>query len=330
VSRSAARSPPPPERLDAWATDMINPVTAQGDTAARHLLRDVLVARASEPVGITVERLRRVTPQSVEAVYITDAGGHLTGLVPLARLLSASDETLLGTLADQPVAPVTANTDQEHVASLAVAGGVTEIPIVLADGGFLGVVPARALLDILRREHIEDMRRFVGMLKEGERASHALQVPPLRRLYERLPWLLVGLVGSLVATVRGIAGDRLSITAANEWHAVRTIHDEPLAHQPRVRSAHIGDPHCEFLRDAFRARQQFPRSECAGLDLRPDHREQPFGGRRRRLTPKRLLPLFEPGPPVFVHAPLRLRARYALKVSARILCAGRRWPRKSQ
>jgi magnesium transporter len=86
------------------------------------------------------------------------------------------------------------------VASLAVESSLGEVPVVGNDGKLLGVVPAPALVDILRREHIEDMRRFAGMLAEDERATRALQVPPLRRLYERLPWLLVGLVGSLFAT----------------------------------------------------------------------------------------------------------------------------------
>jgi magnesium transporter len=63
------------------------------------------------------------------------------------------------------------------------------------------VVPSEALLHILRREHVEDIHRFAGITRETLRAREAMEEPPLRRLRHRLPWLLLGLLGSTVATV---------------------------------------------------------------------------------------------------------------------------------
>jgi magnesium transporter len=56
------------------------------------------------------------------------------------------------------------------------------------------------LLEVLAREHHEDVNRFVGILKDRADARHALEDPPLRRVTHRLPWLLVGLVMSASAT----------------------------------------------------------------------------------------------------------------------------------
>jgi magnesium transporter len=170
------------------------------ETAGEHLLCDVLTAAREDTVVEVLQRLRAAPPQALSIVYVTDGAGRLVGQVPLGRLLGMPDDTRVGACAAAPPASAEAATDQEHVASLAVESSLGEVPVVADDGKLLGVVPAPALVDILRREHIEDMRRFVGVLKEDERATRALQVPPLRRLYERLPWLLVGLVGSLFAT----------------------------------------------------------------------------------------------------------------------------------
>jgi magnesium transporter len=65
----------------------------------------------------------------------------------------------------------------------------------------LGVVPAQALLEVLRHEHVEDLHRLAGIRRETVRARTAIEAPPLRRARHRLPWLLVGLAGSAVATL---------------------------------------------------------------------------------------------------------------------------------
>jgi magnesium transporter len=90
--------------------------------------------------------------------------------------------------------------DQEHAASLALHHGVDALPVVDAQGRPLGVMPSQALLQVLRREHVEDLHRLAGIKREAAQARHAIEDPPLRRARHRLPWLLVGLAGSALAT----------------------------------------------------------------------------------------------------------------------------------
>jgi magnesium transporter len=66
---------------------------------------------------------------------------------------------------------------------------------------FLGAVPAPALLAILREEHVEDLHRLAGIQREQRRDRDALVGPPIRRARHRLPWLLVGLAGSMLAAM---------------------------------------------------------------------------------------------------------------------------------
>jgi magnesium transporter len=56
-------------------------------------------------------------------------------------------------------------------------------------------------MHILRREHVEDIHRLSGIARETHQAREALESPPLRRARHRLPWLLVGLAGSMLATL---------------------------------------------------------------------------------------------------------------------------------
>jgi magnesium transporter len=74
------------------------------------------------------------------------------------------------------------------------------LPVIDRAGALVGIMPAQALLHVLRREHVEDLHRLAGIRRETSRARHAIEDPPLRRVRHRLPWLLVGLAGSAVAT----------------------------------------------------------------------------------------------------------------------------------
>jgi magnesium transporter len=174
--------------------------TAVGDSAARHLLRDVPRARAQDEAGSVRVRLGGARYQALDAVYVIDDSNRLVGLVPLPDLMAAAAEQPLAEIMNAQPPRVSPQLDQERVATLAIQSGVAAVPVVDTDGRLLGVVPPTSLIEILRREHIEDMHRLVGIHQHANLANHALQAAPLIRARERLPWLLVGLVGSVFAT----------------------------------------------------------------------------------------------------------------------------------
>mgnify|MGYP001449100237 CR=1 FL=1 len=171
-------------------------------TALAGLIERVPTASPQENVGALVERLGRpAEPVPAAVVYLVDAAGAGLGVVPVAALLSASPQTPLHALA-QPLPPTVApDADQEAVASHAIAHGIAAVPVADAGGRLLGVVPPLALMRVLRQEHVEDMHRFAGILRESEQASRAIEEPPTRRARHRLPWLLAGLAGSVISAM---------------------------------------------------------------------------------------------------------------------------------
>lgn len=167
------------------------------DTAALHLVADVLTATPDETAVTARARLVAGTRYEQGTVYVVD-DGRLLGVVPLPDLLLAGDEPL-SRFMRPPVAVAAPDDDQERVAGLAVRHRLAAVPVVDAGGRLLGVVPAVALIAILHHEHVEDLHRLAGISREGGLARHAVEDPPARRARHRLPWLLVGLVGSMAA-----------------------------------------------------------------------------------------------------------------------------------
>lgn len=169
------------------------------ETAARHLARRLPLARAEESVGAVLERLPGALYDSVDAVYILGAEGRLEGLARLTDLLAGRRDRPIRDVMILALPAAHLEDDQERVASLAVEHAIAAVPVVDPDGRFVGVVPPRALIGILRAEHVEDLHRLAGIAAEDVRARTALEAGVARRARDRFPWLLVGLAGSVLA-----------------------------------------------------------------------------------------------------------------------------------
>ena len=170
------------------------------EPVGRHLIAAVARARPEERVEAVRARLAHEKPASLELVLVVGADGRLAGVVPIGRIFSTAAHALVGEAMERSFPRVTPDTDQEHAASLALHHGVDALPVVDGEGRALGVMPSQALLQVLRREHVEDLHRLALDAGEASQARHAIDDPPLRRVRHRLPWLLVGLAGSALAT----------------------------------------------------------------------------------------------------------------------------------
>jgi magnesium transporter len=173
----------------------------QAESAARHLVRRIALADAHETVQAVLARLSGHKFEVLDAIYVVDERHILKGLVRLHDFFSFAAERRLSEVmdADPPVAHP--NLDQEHIALLAIKHDLTAVPVVDERGKLLGVVPAQALIRILRREHIEDMHRLAGIHAQEAQVHEAFEASPAHRLRDRFPWLLVGLLGSVLATL---------------------------------------------------------------------------------------------------------------------------------
>ena len=98
------------------------------------------------------------------------------------------------------VASVTLADHPEQVAEVALAHQIPAVPVVDGQGCLLGAVPAHTVFKIMREDHIQDMDRLVGIWHNSDQALSAIEGDPLRRVKDRLPWLVVGTAGCVLAT----------------------------------------------------------------------------------------------------------------------------------
>ncbi|MFS8498527.1 MAG: magnesium transporter [Micromonosporaceae bacterium] len=165
-------------------------------TAADHALPRVPVAAPGERVDDVLARLRgaRFDSAAVVAVCTDD---RLVGLATIEALLAAPPSATVGELMDPRPVAVAPDTDQEQAAWQAIRQ--PGLAVVDADGRFRGLIPTGHLLAVLLEEHQEDLARLGGFLHTttATRATTVESVP--RRIWHRLPWLVLGLAGAMVS-----------------------------------------------------------------------------------------------------------------------------------
>lgn len=180
-----------PRPANDWAND--GSVAAYVDAA-------VLVAALDDTAGAVRERLVGHRFSAVDPVFVLGEGRALLGAARLTTLMAAAGDTPLETLLDRDWPHVGAAESRETAASLAIHHDVPALAVLDHAGAFLGALSATAVMAILRDEHLEDLHHMAGILSRSDQAKSALTAAPHRRALYRLPWLVVGLVGSAAAT----------------------------------------------------------------------------------------------------------------------------------
>ena len=171
----------------------------QFETAAEHHTNKVPLARSGDVAGAVRQGLVGRKFDTAHEIVVCDESGRLIGLVNIEDLLAASDDMPLAALMDADPPLVTTGVDQEHAAWRAIQHGESSLAVVDDEGQFQGLITPRRMFEVLLYEHDEDTARLGGFLETSSAAYTASDEPLLRRLGHRLPWLLLGLIGAMLA-----------------------------------------------------------------------------------------------------------------------------------
>ena len=168
------------------------------ETAAAHATPRVPVAGPFQRAGDVRQLLVGQRYESASHVVVCEADTFL-GIVTIEGLLFAAADAQMESLMDRRAPVVAPSVDQEVAAWRAVRHGESALAVVDGHGHFVGVIPPHRLLAVLLSEHEEDLSRFAGVLKTTSAARVTSEERVARRFQHRLPWLLLGLGGALLA-----------------------------------------------------------------------------------------------------------------------------------
>ncbi len=159
-------------------------------SVARLMTPDFASVHPDMSVGEALEAVRRQAPDSetINMVYVVDAGGRLVDEIRLRRLILTAPDRPLAELLDGSFRALKAFDPEDEAVSLMKRTGLFALPVTDAEGVLLGVVTADDVLDVAVEGATEDIHKG-GAIKPLDMGY--LQAP-LKLLYtRRISWLVI-------------------------------------------------------------------------------------------------------------------------------------------
>jgi magnesium transporter len=135
---------------------------------------------------------------TIDYIYVTGADGRLAGVFSIKELYHHPPSTNVDSVCRKsPLVTAGAKAHQEEIAYLALRHGIKAVPIVDEQGRLLGVVPHDGVNKILYRELREDILHLAGVTRGHSAFDNIFEIPLLKSVRHRLPWLVVGALGGV-------------------------------------------------------------------------------------------------------------------------------------
>lgn len=166
------------------------------DTAGGIMALEFVAIRADAKVMDAVETIRekREEVENLYYLWVVDDFERLAGLISLKDLLLESPDRKVSDIMNPEVISVHTNTDQEEVVRLVKKYDLVSIPVVDEQHRLVGRITHDDIIDVIEEEVDEDISLMAGVINQ-----EIAEESPLKISRARLPWLIVGLLGGILA-----------------------------------------------------------------------------------------------------------------------------------
>lgn len=168
------------------------------DSAGRLMQREFVAVPAFWTAGKTIDYLRAAAkdlPEDFFDIFVITPGYHVTGQIPLSRLVRAERSEKLETITLDDTAPIPADMDQEEVAHIFRRDDATSAPVVDQNGRLIGVITIDDVIDVIDEEAQEDILKLAGV-EHGDMYRAVWSTTGTRSR-----WLFINLLTALLASI---------------------------------------------------------------------------------------------------------------------------------
>lgn len=171
------------------------------DAAANILTSKVPVVSPENTIRTVEEYLLKNVRQleSINYVYVLSKTGRLKGVLSIKEIFRQPKNSNISEVMVKELITAHPHTDRERVAYLALKNNIKAIPVIDKDGKFLGAVLSDTILNTLYQESQEDILHFAGVGHHKINIDDVTSMSLVASLKHRLPWLVLGLVGGILA-----------------------------------------------------------------------------------------------------------------------------------
>ncbi|CAG5002885.1 Magnesium transporter MgtE [Dyadobacter sp. CECT 9275] len=166
------------------------------DVAGGLMQKELVKANVNWTVNQCIEELRKQAEDvgKVYSVYVVDDNSILLGILSLKKIVIAHKNTKIESLYDRDVIFVETYRPSEEVAELMQRYDIDALPVVNVQGKLLGRITIDDVIDVITEQASSDTLAMAGITGDVEEDDTVW-----RQTRARLPWLLVGMMGGILA-----------------------------------------------------------------------------------------------------------------------------------
>jgi magnesium transporter len=182
------------------------------DVAGGLMQKELIKVFEYQNVSECIEEIRNQleSVDKVYAVYVVDEDLKLIGIVSLKAIVLARKNTKIASIVNEDIISVDTTKPGEEVAELMQRYDLEALPVVNAMGRLLGRITIDDVVDFITERAEEDFQAVTGITGEVEEDDSVWKLAK-----SRLPWLVVGVMGSLMAAtvIKGFESQLARVTA---------------------------------------------------------------------------------------------------------------------
>ena len=166
------------------------------DTAGGLMALEFVAVRADTTIQKAIETVRekREEVENLYYIWVVDDFGRLVGVISLKDLVLEPNDRRVGDIMNPEVISAHVQTDQEEVAHLVKKYNLVNIPVVDDHHRLVGRITHDDIIDVIEEEADEDISLMAGVIDQ-----EIAEESPMKISRARLPWLIMGLVGGILA-----------------------------------------------------------------------------------------------------------------------------------
>jgi len=166
------------------------------DTAGGLMALEFVAVNADATVQDAIDTMRekREEVENLYYVWVVDDFERLVGVISLKDLVLEPKDRKIRDIMNPEVISVHVDTDQEEVVQMVKKYDLVNIPVVDANHRLVGRITHDDIIDAIEEEVDEDISLMAGVIDQEIAEESAFRISRAR-----LPWLIAGLFGGLVA-----------------------------------------------------------------------------------------------------------------------------------
>ena len=168
------------------------------DTAGGIMALEFVAIKAGATIRDAVDSIREKKDevQNLYHLWVTDDLERLAGVISLKDLILESPDRKIREIMNPEVISVSVDRDQEEVAHLFTKYDLSSIPVLDENHRLVGRITHDDIIDVIQEEADEDITLMAGVIHQ-----EIAEESPVKISRARLPWLVAGLFGGLLAAV---------------------------------------------------------------------------------------------------------------------------------